>query len=72
MAWRMKGADEPPYSPRTTLRNIRLRNITAKAESGGLIRGYEEQPIPRGAITFDNCSFDVKTPIQIEHAEVEF
>ena len=72
MAWRMKGADEPPYSPRTTLRNIRLHNITAKAESGGLIRGYEEQPIPRGAITFDNCSFDVKTPIQIEHAEVEF
>ena len=72
MTWRMKGADEPPYTPRTTLRNIRLRNITAKAESGGLIRGYEEQPIPRGAITFDNCHFDVKTPIQIEHAEVEF
>lgn len=71
MTWRMKGADEPPYTPRTALRNIRLQNIKAKAENGGLIQGFEEQPIPRGSITFSNCRFDVKTPLQVEHAEVD-
>ena len=71
MTWRMKGADEPPYSPRTVLRNIRLRNIRAHAERGGIIQGFEEQPIPRGAISFENCLFDTGAPLQISHADVD-
>ena len=66
MTWRMKGADEPPYSPRTVLRNIR-----AHAERGGIIQGFEEQPIPRGAISFENCLFDTGAPLQISHADVD-
>ena len=71
MTWRMKGADEPPYSPRTVLRNIRLRNIRAHAERGGIIQGFEEQPIPHGAISFENCLFDTGAPLQISHADVD-
>ena len=71
MTWRMKGADEPSYSPLTTLRNIRLLNVRAKAENGGLIKGFPEQPIPRGAIIFDHCLFDVKNPIKTEYADVD-
>ena len=67
----MKGADEPPYSPRTVLRNIRLRNIRAHAERCGIIQGFEEQPIPRGAISFENCLFDTGAPLQISHADVD-
>ena len=71
MTWRMKGADEQPYSPRTSLRNIRLRNIRAHAEHGGIIHGFDEQPIPRGAITFENCLLDAGSPIDVKNADID-
>lgn len=71
MTWRMKGADEPPYKPLTSLRNIRIRNIRAHAERGGIIHGFEEQPIPRGAVTFENCLLDTESPIDLRNADVD-
>ncbi|MBR7054577.1 MAG: right-handed parallel beta-helix repeat-containing protein [Prevotella sp.] len=71
MTWRMVGADEPPCSPRTSLRNIRLRNIKAHAKHGGIIHGFEEQPIPRGAVTFENCLLDTGSPIELKNADID-
>ena len=71
MTWRMKGADEPSYSPRTSLRNIRLRNVKAHAERGGIIHGFDEQPIPRGTITFENCLLDTGSPIELKNADID-
>jgi len=71
MTWRMKGADEPPHEPLTTLRNIRLRNIRAHAEHAGTIQGFEQMYIPRGAISFENCFFETDTPIKQKYADIE-
>ena len=71
MTWRMKGATAPPYSPLTQLRGIRLRNVTAHASSAGVIRGFDEQPIPRGAISFENCHFYVNEPPRISNADID-
>lgn len=70
MTWRMKGATAPPFHPLTKLNNIRLRNVNARATNAGIIHGFEEQPIPSGAITFENCQFETDTPLEIKNADI--
>ena len=70
MMWRMKGATEPPYSPRTTLRDIHFRNIRGVAENAGHITGYDVQPFTSDVFHFENCHIQVKQPLKITNAEV--
>ncbi len=71
MAWRMKGEDEPAYSPLTQLKNIVIRNITGTADNAGVIEGYPDAPIKRDAIRFENCLIKVKKPLMIKNADVD-
>ena len=71
MAWRMKGEDEPAYSPLTQLKNIVIRNITGTADNAGVIEGYPDAPIKRDVIRFENCFIKVKKPLMIKNADVD-
>ena len=71
MTWRMKGATEPPYYPLTKLGGIKLRNITAHAKAAGEIRGFDGEPVERGAISFENCKFYVAEPLKISNADID-
>ena len=70
MTWRMKGMTEPPYMPRTQLRNICFRNIRGVAENAGIIHGFAEAPFTRDIFRFDNCEIKVGKPLDIQHADI--
>ena len=70
MTWRMKGMTEPPYMPRTQLRNICFRNIRGVAENAGIIHGFAEAPFTRDIFRFDNCEIKVGNPLDIQHADI--
>ena len=40
-------------------------------EHGGVIHGFEEQPIPRGVVTFENCLLDIGSPIELKNADID-
>ena len=40
------------------------------ATNAGIIHGFEEQPIPSGTITFENCQFETDTPLEIKNADI--
>ena len=70
MTWRMKGMTEPPYMPRTQLRNICFRNVKGVAENAGIIHGFAEAPFTRDIFHFENCEIKVAKPLDIQHADV--
>ncbi len=70
MTWRMKGATEPPYSPRTTLRDILFKDIRGVAENAGHFIGYDTQPFTPDVFHFDNCHIQVQNPLDNKFANL--
>ncbi len=68
LIWRMV-EDYAPYSPRTQLRNIVIRNIQGTARTAGSIVGDPEQPIPAGAFTFENCRIEAERGLSIANIQ---
>lgn len=71
MEWRMVPPLAPPYYPLTRLRNIRFKNITANAQSAGIIHGFKESPFGPDVFTFENCNVHAKKGLDIKNAELK-
>ena len=71
LMWRMKGMTEPPYEPRTQLRNIVFRNIRGKAQNAGLFQGYAEAPLTPDLFHFEDCVFTCDKPLTLRNATLD-
>lgn len=68
MVWRMV-EDYEPFFPRTTLRNIRVINVSGTARTVGSISGDPAAPIPEGTFIFEGCRIRADKGLTLSNVE---
>ncbi len=68
LIWRMV-EDYKPFSPRTQLKNIVVKNVNGKVKSVGRIIGDPDSPIADGTFHFENCNIEAENGLSLAYVD---